>query len=175
MARIDAVILVGHGGIATDTPHEVIAEFKNLARERARRGDPHPSAREAELERTIREWPRTESTDPYKRGLESIGRELARRIAPRRLVVAYNEFCAPSVDAAIDALAREGARSITLATTMFTPGGSHSEVDIPKLVREASARHRDVRIEFAWPYDVDGIAEFLARHLAARNDKGSDD
>ena len=166
MARFDAVVLVGHGGIATDTPTELVAELKTLARERARRSEPVPSAREAELEHTIRRWPRTDTTDPYKRGLESIGRALAPRIAPRRLVLAYNEFCAPSVEDAIDALVADGAEAITLVTTMFTPGGGHSEVDIPNLVRAATERHPGVRIVFAWPYAVDGIAEFLTKHLA---------
>ena len=170
MDRFDAVILVGHGGIASDTPPELVAELKRLARERERGGDSTPSAREAELDRTIRTWPRSDVSDPYKHGLEAIGRELAPRIAPRRLVVAYNEFCAPSVDDAIDRLVADGAATITLATTMFTPGGSHAEVDIPNLVRAAAARHPEVRIGYAWPYDVEGIAEFLARHLARRSD-----
>ena len=165
-------MLVGHGGIASDTPPELVAELKRLSRERERRGDSTVSDREAELDRTIRLWPRTDSSDPYKRGLEAIGRELAPRIAPRRLVVAYNEFCAPSVDGAIDRLVIDGAAKITLVTTMFTPGGSHAEIDIPNLVRGAAARHRGVDIEYAWPFHVDGIAEFLARHLTAHSGRG---
>ena len=165
MSGFDAVVLVGHGGIARDTPPELVTELKRLARERERRGETRASAREAELDRTIREWPRTEASDPYKRGLESIARQLTARLARVRVVTAYNEFCAPSVDTAIDRLVTEGASAITVVTTMFTPGGSHAETDIPQFVGVVQARYPSVHIKYAWPYDVHCIAEFLVRHL----------
>jgi sirohydrochlorin cobaltochelatase len=126
------------------------------------------SHREAELDRQIRNWPRTPETDPYKIGVEALARALAPLLGNRRLVVAYNEFCAPSIDEAIDSLVEEQFERITLVTTMYTRGGTHAEFEIPELVAAARNRHPRTRIEYAWPFDTDLIADFLSRHLASR-------
>jgi len=165
MAEIDAVILVGHGGIACDTPQELVAELKRLEGARKRQGESQMSDREAELDREVRNWPRTAQTDPYQAGLEAVAQRLRPRLGERRLVVAYNEFCSPSVDEAIDSLVTEGAKRITLLTTMFTRGGSHAEIEIPAIVEAASRRHPCVTIVYRWPFDLDNIADFLASHL----------
>jgi sirohydrochlorin cobaltochelatase len=169
----EAVVLVGHGATARDTPRDVVAELKKLERERESRADARVSDREIELDRAIRNWPRTPTSDPYKHGLESIAARLAIRIAPRKLVVAYNEFCAPSVDEALAELIADGIRTITIVTTMFTPGGSHAEIDIPELIRKARERYASATIQYAWPFDPAGIADFLARHLEAHSKLGS--
>ncbi|MDH4082915.1 MAG: hypothetical protein OEV99_13885 [Nitrospira sp.] len=39
--------------------------------------------------------------------------------------IAYNEFCAPTLEESVESLIKQGATSITVTTTMFTPGGSH--------------------------------------------------
>ncbi len=173
MPVLDAALLVGHGATARDTPRDIVSELKQLELERERRGETRMSDREVELDHTIRNWPRTPMSDPYKHGLESIAVRLAERIAPRKLVVAYHEFCAPSVDQAIAELIADGIRTITIVTTMFTPGGSHAEIDIPELVRKARERHASATIRYAWPFDPDGIANFLAQHLEAHSKLGS--
>jgi sirohydrochlorin cobaltochelatase len=164
----EAVVLVGHGGIAKGTPPDLVSEFKRLAAERQRRGQSVASDREAELDRQIRNWPRTPESDPYKMGVEALARSLAPLLGDRRLVVAYNEFCAPSVDEAIDTLVADRFERITLVTTMYTRGGSHAELEIPELVAAARSRHPRARIEYAWPFDTNLIADFLSRHLASR-------
>ena len=169
MQRFRAVLLVGHGGTAKDMPRDLVTRQRKLAREREQRGDDRTSAEEATLDRQIREWPRTPDNDPYKAGLESIAARLAPRIDPLRLAVAYNEFCAPSPEAAIDDLVSSGADSVLVVSTMFTPGGGHSEIDLPELVRAACARHPYVDIRYAWPFALDGIAEFLALHIEAHD------
>jgi sirohydrochlorin cobaltochelatase len=173
MPTLAAILLVGHGATARDTPRDFVAELKQLERERERRGDTHMSDREAELDRIIRHWPRTPTSDPYKHGLESIAASLATRIAPRKLVVGYNEFCAPSVDEALAELIADGIRTITIVTTMFTPGGSHAEIDIPNIVQKARERYASATIHYAWPFDPAGIADFLARHLEAHSKLGT--
>jgi sirohydrochlorin cobaltochelatase len=165
MPALEAVVLVGHGATARDTPRDIVSELKQLEREREHHRDMQISDRERELDRTIRHWPRTPTSDPYQHGLEGIAVRLAERIAPRKLVVAYNEFCAPSVDQAIAGLIADGIRTITIVTTMFTPGGSHAEIDIPELVQKARERHASVTIRYAWPFDPGGVADFLAQHL----------
>jgi sirohydrochlorin cobaltochelatase len=165
MGSFEAVVLVGHGGIATDTPPELVAELKQLEGMRRRTGELRPSAREIEVDERIRKWPRTAATDPYQAGLEAIAAKLRRRLGDRRLEIAYNEFCAPSLRSVIARLAAEGAAKITVMTTMFTPGGSHSELEMPAEIAVLRRDHPGVEIEYAWPYALDMIAEFLATHL----------
>jgi sirohydrochlorin cobaltochelatase len=164
----EAVILVGHGGIPSDAPPGLVSDLKRLEAERRKRGEAEMSPREAELDRKLRDWPRTPDTDPYKFGLEAVAGELRARLDGRRLALAYNEFCAPSVEDAIADLVAQGATRITLLTTMFTRGGSHAESEIPELVHLARARHPGVEIEYAWPFDLARVADFLAAQLARR-------
>lgn len=162
----EAVVLIGHGGTASDTPRAMIAELKRLESERQARGQAEMSPREAELDKRVREWPRTPETDPYKSGVEEIAAALGPRLGGRRLVAAYNEFCAPSVEDAIEGLVRDGFTRISLVSTMFTRGGVHAEREIPDIVRASRQRHPGVVIEYAWPFDAGLIADFLAAQLA---------
>jgi len=162
----DTIILVGHGGTASDMPREWVQELKKLEGERQARRELAMSPREAALDKKVREWPRTPETDPYQAGIERLAADLRKKLSGRKLVVAYNEFCAPSVDEAIDRAVAEGAASITLVTTMFTPGGVHSEIEIPDIVKAAQKRHPHATIRYAWPFDMAHVAEFLSGHLA---------
>lgn len=162
----EAVILVGHGGVPSDCPSDLVSELKRLEAQRRARGLAEMSPREAEVDRQVRQWPRTDETDPYQAGLRSLATRLERRVSPRRLVTAYNEFCAPSVEDAIDSLVAEGTRRITLVTTMFTPGGSHSERELPEIVEIAQRKYPTVEIRYAWPFDLESAAAFLADQVA---------
>jgi len=161
----EAVVLIGHGAAATDTPRALLAEFKRLESERASRREKIASPREAELDRQIRSWPRTPANDAYRLGVESIARALAAKLRGRRLLVAYNEFCAPSVEEAVESLIAEGNTRVSLISTMFTRGGLHAECEIPGIVAEMNAKHPGVTVEYAWPFDSDFIADFLAAQL----------
>ena len=161
-----AVILVGHGGLPKDCPREMIQQFKQLERERKASGQP-VTAQERDLEKQIREWPRTRENDPYKAGLEQLAEHLKPLLDGAPLVLAYNEFCAPSIDDAIDALAADGVTEIDLVTTMFTPGGNHSENEIPAIVEAARKRHPNVALTYVWPYNLDIAAQFLADTISA--------
>ncbi|RMF19313.1 MAG: hypothetical protein D6760_13185 [Deltaproteobacteria bacterium] len=165
MNKKEAIVLIGHGGVPADAPREKIAELKRLEAAREARGELRMSEREAALDAEIRNWPRTAESDPYKAGLEAVAARLERQLAPRRLVVAYNEFCAPSVEQAVADLAAEGYERILLVTTMFTPGGSHSDRELPELTDLLRRDHPGVEIEYLWPFDLDLVADFLARHI----------
>ena len=165
MAHKEAVVLIGHGGTASDTPKPMVGELKRLEGERQARRETVMSPREAELDKLVREWPRTPATDPYKYGVEEIAKSLVPKLGGRRLVIAYNEFCAPSVEDAIDGLVREGYTRISLVSTMFTRGGIHAEFEIPAIVVEARKKHPGVAVEYAWPFDAEFIASFLAAQL----------
>ena len=168
MEHKEAVILIGHGGTASDTPKPLVGELKRLEAERQSRRELVMSPREAELDRLVRDWPRTPETDPYKAGVEEIAKALAPKLGARKLVVAYNEFCAPSVEDAIEALVKEGFTRVSLISTMYTRGGIHAECDIPGLVLAAKKKHPGVAVEYAWPYDAGFIADFLVAQLASR-------
>ncbi len=161
---VRGVVLVGHGGIAKDCPAELVARLKRLEAQRRAAGTP-PSAEEQELDATIRRWPRTAVTDPYRAGLEAIGTVLQPLLDGALFALAYNEFCAPTVDESIESLVRQGATHITVATTMFTPGGAHAEIEIPETLTRLRLKHPGIELHYAWPFDVRVIADILLQQL----------
>src|SRR5262249_6254061 len=110
---------------------------------------------------TIRRWPRTDASDPYRAGLEAVGAALRPLLDGALFALAYNEFCAPTVGESIERLIGEGATHIVVATTMFTPGGAHSEIEIPEILHGVRAKHPKVSIEYAWPFEAGTIAHIL--------------
>lgn len=161
---VKAVILVGHGATPTDCPPALAGEFKRLEAEAAR-GKPSP--RLAEVDAQIRRWPRTPTTDPYKTGLEEIAAALQKRLSDRLVLTAYNEFCAPTLEEAVEKAVARGCAAIDVITTMYTRGGLHSEKEIPEIVAALACKHPGVAIRYAWPFSVDKIGEFLAASLPA--------
>jgi sirohydrochlorin cobaltochelatase len=164
-ASKDYVILVGHGGLPSDIPPAKIAELKRLEGERRAAGEVRMTEAEAELDAEVRKWPRTDETDPYRAGLEAVAEQLRAQLGSRQLLIAYNEFCAPSIEDALAHAVSKGAASIVLVSTMFTPGGSHSEVEIPEIVEVARTTYPDIDIRYAWPFDLSSVAGFLRAHL----------
>ncbi len=156
-----AVLLIGHGGVPTDFPREQLLELKRL--EGSRRGG-QPSRREAELDDLIRNWQRSAETDPFQAGMEAVRRALQRRVE-LPITVAYNEFCAPSIEQAIDNLVSDGVTHIRVITSMLTRGGSHAELEIPEALAVCRARHPNVVVDYLWPFDESLVAELLAQHL----------
>ncbi len=162
-----ALVFIGHGGVPIDFPREELAELKRL--EGARRGGAPISAREEELENKLRHWPRTPESDPYQRGFERLAEALRFQTAAP-VYVAYNEFCAPSVVEAVAEAIGDGYDDLTLLTSMITPGGSHAAGEIPELVTLCRKRFDGVRIRYAWPFDPELVASFLAQHLVDFDD-----
>lgn len=160
-----AVMLVGHGGPAKDTPAAAVAKLKRLEAERNKRGELEMSPEEAEVDALVRNWPRTPKTDPYKYGLEAIAHQLAALMPEAEVVTCYNEFCAPSLEDGAGALVAKGHKDIELVTTMFTRGGVHSECEIPAIVARLEKEHPGVRLRYAWPFPEKAAAAFLAAQL----------
>jgi len=153
-----AVVLVGHGSVASDVPRSVIQRLRALEQQRQATGAPK-SAEEIDLDRKVRQWPRNPTSDPYKAGIDAIAERLRARVG--RVVVAFNEFCAPSLEDAIHDLASEGVLQVTVVTTMITPGGMHSEIEIPASVQTLKRAYPEMRIRYAWPFDLDAVARLL--------------
>ncbi|MFM9906701.1 MAG: sirohydrochlorin chelatase [Nitrospiraceae bacterium] len=163
-ATTQGVILVGHGGLPKGCPSELVAKLKRL--EGQRRAAKMPaSAEEIELDTKIRQMPRTPETDPYQAGFESVAAHLKANLGDVLFAVAYNEFCAPTLEASVEELVQKGATHITVATTMLTPGGSHSEVEIPELLDQLRPQYPGVELRYAWPFDLNLVASTLAEQV----------
>ena len=161
---VRGVILVGHGGIPKGCPGELITKLKRLEGQRRAAGTP-TSSEERELDTRIRQWPRTPETDPYQSGLEAVAARLRANLGEVLFAVAYNEFCAPTLKESVEELIKKGATHITVITTMFTPGGSHSEVEIPEILEQLRKQYPDIVLRYAWPFDMDLIAVMLATQV----------
>lgn len=158
------VVLVGHGGIPKDCPQELVTKLKRLeAQRRAAKLPPTPE--ETELDARIRRWPRTAETDPYRSGLEAVAAALRPQLEGVLFAVAYNEFCAPTLEESVEDLIRQGATQITVTTTMFTPGGSHSEIEIPEILEHLRPQYPGVELRYAWPFDLQLVAKTLAEQI----------
>ena len=158
------VILVGHGGIPKGYPPELVTKLKRLEAQRRASGSPM-SPEEYELDTKIRNWPRTPETDPYQAGLEKLAAHMKPLLNGAQFAVAYNEFCGPTLAEAVEDLIKKGTTHITVVSTMFTPGGSHSEFEIPEEMQELRAQHPGITLHYAWPYDLSQVAKMLMEHI----------
>jgi sirohydrochlorin cobaltochelatase len=163
------VVLVMHGVPPSDFPREEAQEFFRLHAEHGQHQSSTPGhakdhARLEELDRKMRRWPRTAENDPYRAGSLRLAAEL-KAATGREVLLAFNEFCGPSIDEALDQAAALGAEKVIAITPMMTSGGGHSEVDIPEAIGRASARHPQVRFTYAWPFKDDEVAAFLAGQI----------
>lgn len=52
-----------------------------------------------------------------------------------------------------------------MATTMLTPGGSHSEIEIPDILELLRSKHPGVALRYAWPFDLELVANTLAEQI----------
>ena len=161
---VRGIVLVGHGGIPKDYPFELVTKLKRLEAQRRAAGM-SISTEEHELDTKIRRWPRTAATDPYRFGLETVAAALQTQLDGALLALAYNEFCAPTLEESVEDLIKKGATHITVTTTMFTPGGAHSEVEIPEILDSLRPRHPEIELRYAWPFDLQLIAKILAEQV----------
>ena len=161
---IRGVVLVGHGGIPKGYPSELVTKLKRLEAQRRAAGAAM-SEEERELDQKIRRWPRTPENDPYQAGLERLAARLQPITQGAHFSTAYNEFCTPTLGEAVEQQIADGAKEITVVSTMFTPGGSHSEYEIPEDLAALRMRHPDVTLTYAWPFDLDKVAAMLSAHI----------
>ena len=121
---VNGVILVGHGGIPKGCPQELVTKLKRLEAQRRAAKLP-PSAEEIELDTKIRQMPRTPETDPYQSGLEAVAAQLRANLGDVLFAVAYNEFCAPTLEASVEELLKQGA--VPLETAALEAIGNLAE------------------------------------------------
>ncbi|UCE85727.1 MAG: sirohydrochlorin cobaltochelatase [Deltaproteobacteria bacterium] len=76
---------------------------------------------------------------------------MVQALAPDRLVYhAHMELAGPSLAEAVERSVREGATEIVVHPYFLTPG-RHASEDIPRLAREAAARHAHVNVRVSAP------------------------
>ncbi|WP_158513478.1 sirohydrochlorin chelatase [Dehalogenimonas formicexedens] len=160
------IVLVMHGAPPTDFPRQELSEFFVIYGKMKREGG-HGAVvnpRYAELEEKIKNWPRTAANDPFYAASEALASELSLATG-FKVVVGYNEFCAPDVATALEIAADESPEKIIVATPMMTRGGEHAEAEIPAAIRIFQEDHPRIETVYAWPYDKAEIAAFLKQHI----------
>lgn len=164
------IVLAMHGAPPVDMPPGEVAELMGLHARLAGVQGPQRDAlqrRYDELDARTRSWPRSAENDPFWAASQSLGEALARTTGSK-VIVGFNEFCAPRLGEALDRAASETEaphRRVVVVTPMMTRGGEHAEAEIPAEVQAARARHPGVELVYAWPFDVDDVARFLARQI----------
>ncbi len=164
------IVLAMHGAPPNDvSPREVI-ELVGL-----HEGLEHTPAfvrkllepRHRKLDARMRARPRTAQNDRFWAGSQELA-EYLRAATDLEVIVGFNEFCAPTLDEALDQAAAQAERVIVV-TPMMTRGGEHSEVEIPAAIQHAQERHPKVTFKYVWPLDVSAVAQFLAAQVALQS------
>ncbi len=162
------IVLAMHGMPPNDFPADEMAELFGLHARLARASGPERAAlecRHAELENKMLMWPRTVKNDPFYAGSQELAVHVG-EVTGHKVIVGFNEFCAPSVDKALDHAVAQDAKQIIVITPMMTRGGEHAEADIPRTIQAARQRHPHIPIVYAWPFEAADVAHFLAAQVA---------
>jgi sirohydrochlorin cobaltochelatase len=117
-----------------------------------------------DLESKVRNWERTPENDPYWAASHDIAEKLEEKTGAR-VIVGFNEFCAPSVEEAISVATAVNPDRVIVVTPMMTRGGEHSEVDIPEAIQRAKEKHPDLNIIYAWPFDSNEVVNLLSKQI----------
>ncbi len=168
MKHQSVIVLAMHGMPPADFPRKELGDWKTLHSQLSagHEGKDVIVKRYQELDDKIRNWPRTRENDLYFFASKEIAEALT-KTSGLEVILGFNEFCAPSLDQALDDACRKTG-SVTVITPMMTRGGSHSECDIPEAIRKAKANHPSVEFNYVWPFDVGGIARFLTEQMNLR-------
>ncbi len=160
------ICLAMHGEPPKDFPEEELAEFFRLHAqvESNRLQDPTLIRRYRDLDTRIRNWPRTAENDPFYAGSQAMAAQL-KKTTGYEVIVGFNEFCGPSLDEALKQAVGRKAAKVMVITAMMTPGGRHSEIEIPAAVRQAQKAHPGAAISYLWPFDLSEVAQFLSGQI----------
>lgn len=120
-----------------------------------------------ELDHKMRTWPRNKQNDPFQAASYELAGHLKKE-SGCEVLVGFNEFCAPSVDQALDQATAQNPERVIVLTPMMMPGGKHSEIEIPDSVKAAQTRYPSIQFEYLWPYDLSRLGCFFASEVAAR-------
>ena len=161
------IVLAMHGVPPKDFPRYELAEFFGLYLHLEHKGELPPDRRQKhdKLQKKLQEWPRTPNNDPYFHSSQKLAKELS-IITSCEVIVGFNEFCKPSIIEALETAIAKNPPKILVITPMMTPGGEHSEVDIPAAIEHIRKRHPAIKIKYIWPFDLSKVAKFLADQIS---------
>ncbi len=152
MISLTSIVLAMHGVPPKDFPRSDLMELMRLhmAMDHGHGHDTNLElqTRHNELEVKIRTWKRTFQNDPFWAASQSLSIALTRKTG-YDVIVGFNEFCGPSVEEALAEAVNKGATEVIVITPMMTPGGEHSEVDIPEAIERAKEKHPNVTFSYA--------------------------
>ena len=161
------ILLVMHGIPPNDFPVEERNEFFSLSGKlRHARGEELNTLleRQKALETKMRNWPRTIENDPFHTASFELAGYLS-EITGDHVIVAFNEFCAPDVQTALEQAINNNPGRVVVVSTMMTKGGGHAEVEIGEYVEKAKNENSKVEIIYAWPYASRDVAGFISQHI----------
>ena len=157
-----------HGTPPRDFPGQELAEFfrlHSLANAGKSSNQELPQDRYAFLDNKMRNWPRSKQNDPFHAASQELAAHI-REVSGCEVMVGYNEFCAPSLDEALQSAIDKGATKVIVATTMMTRGSGHTEKDIPVKIEEFRKHCPKIEVVYAWPFDIVQVARFLSEHIS---------
>ncbi len=162
-----SVIIVGHGSLPNDFP-KIKEYFEAINKHGHGHGHGHSHGDNtdeafAALEHALIYWPRTEQNDKYWAGFMKIVKAVEQSDTYHSVHHAFNEFCAPTITEALAEAVKTEPNTIILTSIMMTPGGGHSEKDIPVAIEAFKKNNPNVNVNivYAWPYDVNDISGWL--------------
>lgn len=124
---------------------------------------PFPGLRRR-LDDEIRDWPRTETNDPYRLAVLRLAAALETRLG-FPVLAGYNEFCRPTLAEALDQSAALGVEEVVVLPTMLLRGNEHTEEEIATAVHEAARHNPQTRYRYAWPFPETALVELFANQV----------
>lgn len=93
--------------------------------------------------------------------------DLFRRVSGAKIVEpAHMELAEPTIEQAFDACVAQGATTVVVHPYFLAPG-KHSTTDIPRMVKEAAAKHPGVRYHVTQPLGLDEkIAQLIVERVS---------
>lgn len=161
------IVLAMHGSPPLDFPKHELGEFFNLhlrIEHMPQSVDAALKQRCDALEAKMRAWPRTKENDPFFVSSNKLANQI-KKITGNETFVGFNEFCNPTVEEALLEALSLSPEKVIVITPMMTPGGEHSEIDIPATIKSVQAQHPDIPIIYAWPFDRAEVAQFLSGQI----------
>ncbi|MEJ5350708.1 MAG: CbiX/SirB N-terminal domain-containing protein [Melioribacteraceae bacterium] len=159
-----SVVIVGHGAPAKDFPK--LKEYFKLH-------DTHSIEAEL-LEKELRDWPRNADNDPYWAGFMEIINDFKKQNKEFYSVYyAFNEMCGPTIEEALEQAVHDNPDLIIVTSIMFTPGGNHSEIDIPEKIELFQENYPNIKIIYAWPYKTSDIVNMLTKQIKSFTEKNN--
>ncbi len=162
------IVLATHGMPPKDFPEKEKMEFLRMHSQRNKPGalTAQQIARHDEIDARMRAWPRTEANDAFHTASHKIAEEL-KKSSGVTVLVAFNEFCAPSVPEVLDQAAALKKGDVVVVTPMLTRGGSHAELEIPEDIERARQKNPGTVFTYAWPFESAHVAGFLHEQVQA--------